>query len=260
MKYSVIGYVASNTKRARDAVARLVKRYRLVDLQKTPDARVDVILALGGDGFMLHTLHAFLDRDIPIYGMNCGSIGFLMNPYGEDDLPEFLNRAKPVTLHPLLMVAVSKDGKEHKALAINEVSMLRETNQAAHLRIQVDGHTELKKMVCDGVLVATPAGSSAYNSSANGPIIPLGAGVLALTPISPFRPRRWRGALLPHNTTVEIDVINSKKRPVSAVADFNEVRDVIHVSIKEARDISLRLLFDPSHSLEDRIIKEQFVQ
>lgn len=259
MKPSAIGYVASNTKRARTAAERLTSRYAMVDLQKRPDAEVSVILALGGDGFMLHTLHAFMDRNIPIYGMNCGSVGFLMNPYGEEQLPEFIEQAQPVTLHPLRMTATDRNGESHQALAINEVSFLRETNQAAHLRVSMDGTIKLKKMVCDGLLVATPAGSTAYNLSANGPIIPLGAGVLALTPISPFRPRRWRGALLPHNTVVDIEVINPKKRPVSAVADFNEVRDVTHVSIKEARNISIKLLFDPSHSLEDRIIKEQFM-
>lgn len=259
MQYPTIGYIASNTKRARTAAEHLTKRYTLVDLQKNPHADVDVILALGGDGFMLHTLHAFLKRNIPIYGMNCGSVGFLMNPYGEDDLPEFLARAKPVILHPLRMTTLCKNAETHEALAINEVSLLRETNQAAHLRISVDGNIKLKKMVCDGLLVATPAGSTAYNLSANGPIIPLGSGVLALTPISPFRPRRWRGALLPHNTVVDVEVINPKKRPVSAVADFNEVRDIVHVSVKEVRDISIKLLFDPSHSLEDRIIKEQFM-
>lgn len=259
MKPSTLGYVASNTKRARAAVERLTERYDLVDLQLEPTADVDVILALGGDGFMLHTLHAFMHRNLPIYGMNCGSVGFLMNPYGEDDLLEFIKAAKPVILHPLRMIATNRDGEEHVALAINEVSFLRETNQAAHLRVSVDGNIKLKKMVCDGLLVATPAGSTAYNLSANGPIIPLGSGVLALTPISPFRPRRWRGALLPHTTVVDIDVVNPKKRPVSAVADFNEVRDVTHVTIKEARNISIRLLFDPSHSLEDRIIKEQFM-
>lgn len=259
MKYPRIGFVASNTRRSKTTAERLKKRFKLIDLSKKPNADVDAILTLGGDGFMLHALHEYMNRNVPIYGMNCGSVGFLMNPFGEDDPHEVFEQAKPVTLHPLRMTTTTSDGKEHKALAINEVSLLRETNQAAHLRISVDGNIKLKKMVCDGLLVATPAGSTAYNLSANGPIIPLGAGVLALTPISPFRPRRWRGALLPHTTEVDIEIINPKKRPVSAVADFTEVRDITRVTVKEVRNMSIKLLFDPSHSLEDRIIKEQFM-
>lgn len=258
MRYQRIGCIADLSKRAQNALTRLLKRYSFTNLNETPTAEVDLIIVLGGDGFMLHTLHAYMESNIPIYGMNCGSVGFLMNRYGEEDLLNFLEKAKALILHPLKMQAETINGAHYSALAINEVSLLRETNQAAHIRINLDGNVQLKKMVCDGVLVSTPAGSTAYNLSANGPIIPLGAGVLALTPISPFRPRRWRGALLPHTADVCFEIINPNKRPVSAVADFHEVRDVRRVFVKEARDVSLKLLFDPGHSLEDRILREQF--
>lgn len=258
MNYQRVGCIADMTKRAQGAQARILKRYAFTNLNTHPDKSVDLIIVLGGDGFMLHTLHAYMESNLPIYGMNCGTVGFLMNRYGEENLPEFLETAKPITLHPLRMRAETMQGESHTALAINEVSFLRQTNQAAHLRISVDDQVKLKKMVCDGVLIATPAGSTAYNLSANGPIIPLGAGVLALTPISAFRPRRWRGALLPHTAEVTVEIINPLKRPVSAVADFMEVRHVRRVSVKEVRSLSLKLLFDPGHSLEDRIIREQF--
>ena len=258
MRYNSIGCLADSSKRAQTALNRLTKRHKFINLNTTPDREVDMIVALGGDGFMLHILHQYMKSSIPIYGMNCGTVGFLMNRYGEDNLIDFINSAKTITLHPLRMTVSCVDGKEHTALAINEVSLLRETNQAAHLRISLDNEVKLKKMVCDGVLVATPAGSTAYNLSANGPIIPLGTGVLALTAISPFRPRRWRGALLPHTAEICFDIISPNKRPVSAVADFTEIRDVRQVIVKETRDHSLKLLFDPGHSLEDRIIREQF--
>jgi NAD+ kinase len=208
---------------------------------------------------MLETLHRYIRRQVPIYGMHRGSIGFLMNNYAADDLLERLNAATKVSLHPLRMKARTSNGKEKQALAINEVSLLRETRQAAKLRISVDGVTRLDELICDGALVSTPAGSTAYNLSAHGPIIPLGAGLLALTPISAFRPRRWRGALLPDTASVTFDVLEADKRPVSAVADYTEVRDVVSVHVVEDPKVTLTLLFDPEHNLDERIIKEQFL-
>ena len=249
-----IAFVAADTAEARDALARLHQRYSPVE----PD-RAEVIVALGGDGFVLETLHRFLNRNVPIYGMNCGTVGFLMNSYEEERLPERLARAEEVTLFPLAMHARSVDDKVREALAINEVSLLRETRQAAKIRIRVDGVTRLPELICDGVLIATPAGSTAYNLSAHGPILPLGSGVLALTPISAFRPRRWRGAILPHDAEVVFEVLDFLKRPVSAVADSTEVRDVVEVRVRENRSVKLRLLFDPEHNLEERILKEQFL-
>ncbi|MEQ8967741.1 MAG: NAD kinase [Azospirillaceae bacterium] len=248
-----IGFVAADTPEAGTAHAALVKRYGGVD----PDA-ADVVVALGGDGLMLECLHRFMDRDVPIFGMNCGSVGFLLNRYREDGLVERLHGSQTVMLHPLRMRADTVDGEHVEALAINEVSLLRETRQTAKLRIQVDSIVRLSELICDGVLVATPAGSTAYNLSAHGPIIPLGAGVLALTPISAFRPRRWRGALLPHHAEIGFDVLEAAKRPVSAVADYTEVREVARVRVCEDRAVTLRLLFDPEHNLEERILKEQF--
>ncbi len=245
--------VASDTREARDALARLESRYPTV----APEA-ADVIVALGGDGFVLETLHRYLERDTPIYGMNRGTIGFLMNLYEEDDLPRRLGRAETVTLHPLAMTARNMAGDTIDALAINEVSLLRQSRQAARLRLSVDSVVRMEELICDGVLIATAAGSTAYNLSAHGPIVPMGAPLLALTPISAFRPRRWRGALLPNTTRVVIEVLDPDKRPVSATADFSEVRDVARVEVREDTTTALRLLFDPEHALEERIIKEQF--
>ncbi|MFZ1427872.1 MAG: NAD kinase [Geminicoccaceae bacterium] len=219
----------------------------------------DVVVALGGDGFMLETLHRYLDQRIPIYGMNLGTVGFLLNGYRPVGLLERIVGATRVGLYPLRMRAVRPNGAVHEGLAINEVSLFRETRQAASVAIEIDGVCRMPELVCDGVLVATPAGSTAYNLSAHGPIIPLGANLLALTPISPFRPRRWRGALLPSRSRFALRVLDPAKRPVSAVADFTEVRDVASVEIWEDRTLSLRLLFDPEHNLEERILKEQFV-
>jgi NAD+ kinase len=249
-----IAFVAADTDEAREALVRLQQRYSPVE----PD-RADVIVALGGDGFMLETLHRFLNRAVPIYGMNCGTVGFLMNRYEEEHLPERLERADEVTLFPLVMVARKVDEGFREALAINEVSLLRETRQTAKIRIRVDSVTRMPELICDGVLISTPAGSTAYNLSAHGPILPLGSGVLALTPISAFRPRRWRGAILPHDAEVVLEVLDYLKRPVSAVADSTEVRDVVEVRVREDRSIKLRLLFDPEHNLEERILKEQFL-
>jgi NAD+ kinase len=214
---------------------------------------------LGGDGFMLESLHRFVGSGKPIFGMHRGSVGFLMNSYRPDGLYERLAAAQPVELHPLEMTAHRAGGSTHQAIAFNEVSLLRETRQAAKLRVSVDNIVRLDELMADGVLLSTPVGSTAYNLSAHGPIIPLGAGVLALTPISAFRPRRWRGALLPHGARVKIDALESDKRPVSAVADFTEVRDVVAVEIHENRDIAMTVLFDHEANLEERVLKEQFL-
>ena len=245
--------VAAETKGAEAACERMTKRYA----PAAPE-EADVVVALGGDGFMLETLHRFIDRGTPIYGMNLGSVGFLMNEFVEEGLPERLARAETVTLHPLHMEATTVTGTRTAALAINEVSLLREERQAAKLRIAINGITRLDELICDGVLVATPAGSTAYNLSAHGPIVPIDTPLLALTPISAFRPRRWPGALLPHTATVGFEVLEANKRPVSATADYTEVRDVARVEVREDRATSLHLLFDPGHNLEERILKEQF--
>jgi NAD+ kinase len=250
---SRICVLAAPTDLARDSRARLVARYGDRDFR---DA--DVVVCLGGDGFMLETLHRTLSRDVPVYGMNCGSVGFLMNPFLEDDLPERLARAQEVVLHPLRMVAVTRTGAVEEALALNEVSLLRQLRQTAKIRITIDGRIRLAELVCDGVLVSTPAGSTAYNLSAHGPIVPLSADLLALTPISAFRPRRWRGALLPSAADVLFEVLEGDKRPVSAVADFTEVRDVSSVAVSEDRALHTTVLFDPDQGLSERIIAEQF--
>ncbi|MGH6946991.1 MAG: NAD kinase [Kiloniellales bacterium] len=248
-----IAIVAADSEEAQEARARLAKRYTTVD----PDAAA-VVVALGGDGFVLETLHRFLERGVPIYGMNCGTVGFLMNQYGEEDLPQRVARAEQATLRPLRMRALTADGQSVEALAINEVSLLRQSRQAAKLRIKIDDVVRLEELICDGALVATPAGSTAYNLSAHGPIIPIGANLLALTPISVFRPRRWRGALLPNSAEVSFEVLEPDKRPVSATADYTEVRDVVRVEVREDKALSMSLLFDPEHDLEERIVKEQF--
>lgn len=222
-------------------------------------ADADVIVVLGGDGFMLETLHKTMKKNKKIYGMNRGTVGFLMNTYARDGLFERLKRAQDVILHPLNMQAETVDGEIFEALAINEVSFLRETRQAAKLRISIDDVVRLPELVCDGLIVTTPAGSTAYNLSASGPILPLGADLLAMTPISPFRPRRWRGAILPHTACIVVEPIHPHKRPVSAVADSVEVRDIVRVSIHEERNRRLHLLFDPEHNLEERILNEQFM-
>lgn len=249
-----IAIIASDTDQAREAAWELSKLYKTV-----PEDDAEVIVALGGDGFMLQTLHDCLDRARPIFGMNQGTVGFLMNDYSTDGLLRRVEEAELYRLHPLRMRATTRDGSVHEALAINEVSLLRETRQAAKIRIVIDGKVRLPELVADGVLVATPAGSSAYNLSAHGPIVPLDAGVLALTPISAFRPRRWRGALLPHRSKVRFEILETNKRPVSAVADQTEVRDVAIVEIEEDRSVELKILFDAEHTLEERILMEQFI-
>ena len=254
MTVTKIAFVSADTEAGNAARKRLEDRYEHVAPE---DA--ELIVALGGDGFMLETLHRFIDRQVPIYGMNRGSVGFLMNAFREHGLIDRLRKAQPVVLHPLRMRAKLADGTSIEALAINEVSLLRETRQAAKVRIRIDGKERLEELICDGVLVASPAGSTAYNLSAHGPIVPLGAGIMALTPISAFRPRRWRGALLPHTAKVTFEVLEADKRPVSAVADYTEARDVCEVDVCEDRSIDLTLLFDPEHNLEERIIAEQFL-
>jgi NAD+ kinase len=217
-----------------------------------------VVVALGGDGFMLETIHRVLNLDVPVYGMNCGSVGFLMNTFSEDDLPTRLTNAQEAVLYPLRMHAVSADGKQSEALAFNEVSLLRQLRQTSKIRVTVDGRVRLPELMCDGILISTPAGSTAYNLSAHGTIVPLSANLLPLTPISAFRPRRWRGALLPSTAEVRFDVLEAEKRPTAAVADFTEVRDVISVAVKEDRSTSITVLFDPDRVLSERIIAEQF--
>jgi NAD+ kinase len=253
-KLGSIAFVASEAPAAQQALAELEDRYG----REAPET-ADVIVALGGDGFMLETLHGYLQRGVPIYGMHRGTVGFLMNNYEADGLRERLARAAPVRIHPLAMRVIDVAGSEHMALAFNEVSLLRETRQTAKLRITIDGVVRVDELSADGILVSTPVGSTAYNFSAHGPIIPLGAGVLALTPISAFRPRRWRGALLPHAAQVRFDILEAEKRPVSAVADFTEVRDVLTVVVHENRETALTMLFDPEHNLEERVLKEQFL-
>jgi len=253
MTVSKIAFVAANSAPAQKAYRKLAAKYDHV-----PPAEADVIVALGGDGHMLETLHAWLDRDIPIYGMNRGTVGFLMNEYREASLVKRLGSAEQVELRPLEMTVQDIHGNSTVSVAINEISLLRQTRQAAKIRIKIDRKIRMPELICDGVLVATPAGSTAYNLSVHGPIIPLDANLLALTPISAFRPRRWRGALLPATVSIALEVLEPRKRPVSAVGDYTEVRDVKRVTVRVSSDKSFSLLFDPEHNLEDRILNEQF--
>jgi len=248
-----IAFVTSTIPEAEMARDTLTRHYGDV-----APADADVIVALGGDGLMLQTLHKFMEAGKPIYGMNRGTVGFLMNEYREDALKERLAAAEESVIHPLVMRAVDAHGEVHAARAINEVSLFRQTNQAAHLRILVDGKERLAQLDGDGIMVATPAGSTAYNLSAQGPIIPIGAALLALTPINPFRPRRWRGALLPDAAIVGIEVLDADQRPVAAVADHHEVRFVRTVDIRMEHKIAMSMLFDPGHNLDERILREQF--
>jgi NAD+ kinase len=248
-------FMASKAPAAVEALAALTERYGQVEPR-----RADVIVALGGDGFMLQSLHSLAGRDLPVYGMNCGTIGFLMNGYSLDGLPDRIAAAQETAINPLSMKATNIRGKVIDGLAINEVSLLRQGPQAAKLRIIIDGRERLSELVCDGALLATPAGSTAYNYSAHGPILPIGSDVLALTAMSAFRPRRWRGALLPKSARVRFEVIDPDKRPVMADADSrSSVRDVISVEIASEPGVCYRLLFDPGHGLEERLIGEQFV-
>ncbi|MDQ7263858.1 NAD kinase [Paracoccus sp. PS-1] len=245
-------FIASSTETAVTAAEALSERYGHVPIREA-----EVIVALGGDGLMLSVMHQ--NRGLPVYGMNRGTVGFLMNAYSEEDLPARILAAEETVVNPLAMTAGTTDGHEHCALAINEVSMLRAGPQAARLRISVNGRVRMEELICDGALLSTPAGSTAYNYSANGPILPLGSDVLALTAIAPFRPRRWRGAILPKSATVRIDVLDPDKRPVMADADSRGVDSVLWVEIRSENTIRHRLLFDPGHGLEERLIREQFV-
>jgi NAD+ kinase len=252
-RFDRIAFVASEVPAAQRARRRLVRRYG--DIR--PEA-ADVIVALGGDGLMLATLQKYMNSGKPIYGMHRGTVGFLMNEYAQENLPERLAAAHVSVIHPLLMRARDAAGRLHRHRAINEVSLFRQSYQAAKLRILVDDKERLAELVADGVLVATPAGSTAYNLSVQGPIIPIGSPLLALTPISPFRPRRWRGALLPDRAQVSIEVLEAAKRPVAAVADHDEVRSVRSVEVSLDHDTAMHMLFDPGHSLDERILSEQF--
>jgi len=249
-----IHFAASETDVAKAAATSLRKQYGSTDL-----ADADVIVALGGDGFMLQTLHTTQALNAPVYGMNCGTIGFLLNEFNEKDLPKRLAEAQEERINPLSMQVEASDGTHHSALALNEVSLLRAGPQAAKLQISVDGKVRMDELVCDGALVCTPAGSTAYNYSAHGPILPIGSDVLALTAIAPFRPRRWRGALLPKAAKVRFDVLEPEKRPVMADADSRPVRNVIWVEISIDENVTHRILFDPGHGLQERMMREQFV-
>lgn len=246
-------FLGSDAPIAQEAVKRLRHRYGHV-----PAEQADVIVALGGDGFMLQTLHSHMNLTAPVYGMNRGSVGFLMNDYEEDKLVECLAAAKSVRINPLRMEAVDTDGVQHNAIAINEVALFRQRYQAAKIRIVVDEQVRMSELICDGVLVATPAGSTAYNLSAQGPILPIHSQLMALTPISPFRPRRWRGAILPWETELEFQILEAPKRPIAATADHTEVRNVTKVTVGVASDIKLDLLYNPGHGLEERLLTEQF--
>ena len=248
-----IACVDSGSEHARQGHEVLRSHY---DLSHVEEA--DVIIALGGDGFMLHTFHEHMDHNLPIYGMNRGTVGFLLNKFREDALYERINAAREERIYPLQMIARTADGSVHKAVAFNEVALIRYSQQSANIRILINGEVRLEKLICDGVLVATPAGSTAYNLSARGPIIPIGSNITALTPVSPFRPRRWQGALLPHTAVIDFEILDPQKRPVGASADSHEVKDAMTVTVSEDRSKFVRVLFDEDHSLEERIIREQF--
>ncbi|MEM8616142.1 MAG: NAD kinase [Pseudomonadota bacterium] len=248
-----IAFTASKRPEAQDALRRLVQKYG-----QCPEDKADVVVALGGDGAMLDAMRRRFGDHKPVYGMNRGTVGFLMNEYEEDNLLARLDRAEVQTVHPLRMEVTDLQDERHGRLAINEVSLLRQTAQTAKLRILVDGRERMPEVSCDGIMVATPAGSTAYNLSAHGPILPIGANLLALTPVSSFRPRRWRGALLRHDARVDIEVIAPDRRPVAAAADNQEVRSITRVSIREDRSQRLTMLFDPGHALDERILNEQF--
>lgn len=255
-RFSKLALLASPGEAARDAERQLRERHEFFPIEEA-----DAVIALGGDGFLLQLLHRLLEqrRDLPAYGMNLGTIGFLMNNWAPDELLNRLERAKSISVTPLVATIEATSGQRFTLPAINEVSLLRETRQAAKLQIDVNGRTVLEELICDGILVATPAGSTAYNLSANGPILPLDSSLLALTPISPFRPRRWKGAILPDRYVVRLTILEGSKRPVSAVADQREIRDIASVEVALDRNRSLTLLFDPEHALDDRIAMEQFI-
>jgi len=257
MTFTKIACVADNSPKAQAALKALRKYCEIVEITKRRMS-AQVIVVLGGDGFMLQTLHQYMKVKLPFYGINCGTVGFLMNQFNLENIIDRINHARPATLYPLHMYAKKLNGKTVQELAFNEVSLFRQSRQAAKMRVSVDHVVRLSELTADGVLVSTPAGSTAHNFSAGGPIIPLGANVIALTPLIPFRPRRWRGALLPHGASINFSIIDPEKRPVNAVADFTEIEDVTEVVIAEQRKSGVTLLFDAEHNLEERIIKEQF--
>ncbi|GAA3076411.1 NAD kinase [Rhizobium viscosum] len=251
--FQTLSFIASPTTEALAARDELIRLYGDV-----PANEADVIVALGGDGFMLQTLHSTMNSGKLVYGMNCGSVGFLMNDYKTADLQDRICAAVENAFHPLKMTTSNADGSSSSALAINEVYLFRQSYQAAKLRVEIDGHVRLEELICDGLMVATPAGSTAYNLSAHGPILPLDAPLLAMTPVSAFRPRRWRGALLPNRVTVDIHILEAEKRPVNAVADNTEIKSILHVRIAQSEDMTARILSDPDRSWSDRILAEQF--
>jgi len=254
-----LGLLADKTEIALDSFEKIKEKYDFIDINENPNSIVDAIVILGGDGFMLHSMHNLQSKDTPLYGMNCGTIGFLLNEFSTEDLKERIKNAKESIIFPLEMSAIDTKGETHKGLAYNEVSLLRETRQSASIEVVIDGKIRIHDLVGDGILVATPAGSSAYNFSAKGPIVPLGSDLLALTPISPFRPRQWRGALLPSKTQVKFIINNPNKRPVSCVADYFEFRDIKEVSVAQSKNNAITLLFDRENPLEDKLITEQFL-
>ena len=254
MKVAKLCFLADKTDAAKKAFDVLSEKYG-----NAPLAGADAAVVLGGDGFMLQMLHKHIYKNKPFYGMNCGTVGFLLNRFGTENLYERVANAKPIALKPLKMTVTGVNAQVCEGLAFNEVSLLRQSRQAAELRISVDGIQKMARLVCDGALVSTPAGSTAYNFSVHGPILPLTSNVLALTPVSAFRPRRWHGALLPENAEVTFDILDSAKRPVSAVADFTEIRNVAKVVVRQENKLSLMLLFDADYSLEDRVLNEQFL-
>lgn len=261
MKYKNIAIIAAKkNSQALSIKDKLVKQFNFIDLTNNHNNvdNIDLIIAVGGDGLMLHLLHEYENKPIAIYGVNCGSVGFLMNSLNEQNFLASLENARQSSLHPLRMQAIDCDGVKHSHIAINEVSLWRQSNQAAKIKIEINGQERIDNLTADGVLVATSAGSTAYNLSVRGPIIPFGADVIALTPISPFRPRNWRGALLPSNSKVRFEILNSDSRPVNATADSNEIKNVKEVLVFEDRSINFKILFDHNHSLEERIIREQF--
>ncbi len=261
MHYKNIAVVAAKKNLEASRIKEiLVNKFSFIDLSDNHSliSNIDLVVAIGGDGLMLHLLHDFEGLNIPIYGINCGTVGFLMNSFHEKDFLENINKAKKSKIYPLRMEVIDSEGKNHSHIAINEIALLRQSSQAAKIRIFVNEQERIDNLSADGVLVATPAGSTAYNLSARGPIIPFGSEILALTPISPFRPRNWSGALLPANSQIRLEIINHDSRPVSATADFIEVKNVKEVKIFEDRNKSFTILFDPNHSLEERILLEQF--
>ncbi len=260
MIYKNIAIISDITESARKIFDAIQQQYNFIDLTKSflTSKNFDLIIVLGGDGFMLHCIHTYMHLNIPFYGINCGTVGFLLNPLSEENLLKKINSSVVTTTYPLEMIARWENGLEEKKLAINEVSLFRSSSQAARIKIIIDSSVRLEELVCDGVLLSTPAGSSAYNSSVNGPILPMGSNILALSPISPFKPKKWSGAILPSNAEVELIIMEYEKRKVRAVADFLEVDYVKSVKIRERKDLPIKLLFDNNHSLEERIIKEQF--